>query len=91
MYMVGTVAGIKAQNRLWSYLTRGLVTLHLSGNDEWRQMHVLMNQYADLPLDLADASLITAAERIADRKLFTIDQHLRAVRLGKNYAFDIVP
>ncbi len=34
----------------------------------------LMEQYADHPMDLADASLIVAAEVLETRKIFTIDR-----------------
>jgi len=34
----------------------------------------LMGQYADRPMDLADASLIAAAEAFAAAKVFTIDR-----------------
>ena len=34
----------------------------------------LMEQYADRPMDLADASLIAAAEAFAAAKVFTIDR-----------------
>lgn len=35
----------------------------------------LMEQYADHPMDLADASLIVAAEAFATTRIFTIDRH----------------
>jgi len=54
-------------------------------------MQALMNQYADMPLDLADASLITAAERLNDYRLFSLDGPLRAVRLQNGKFFDVVP
>jgi predicted nucleic acid-binding protein len=34
----------------------------------------LMELYADHPMDLADASLVTAAEALSTRKIFTIDR-----------------
>ncbi len=34
-----------------------------------------MEQYADHPMDLADASLIAAAEALATTRVFTIDRH----------------
>lgn len=34
----------------------------------------LMEQYADHPMDLADASLIVAAEALETRKVFTFDR-----------------
>jgi len=54
-------------------------------------MHELMNQYADMPLDLADASLISAAEQLGDRRLFSLDQQLRAVRIKNTHYFDVCP
>ena len=34
----------------------------------------LMEQYADAPMDLADASLVAAAEALALQKVFTLDR-----------------
>lgn len=34
----------------------------------------LMDQYADHPMDLADASLVAAAEALGTRRIFTIDR-----------------
>lgn len=34
----------------------------------------LMERYADHPMDLADASLVTAAEALETRKIFTLDR-----------------
>jgi predicted nucleic acid-binding protein len=54
-----------------------------------------MELYADRPMDLADASLITAAESLATRKIFTIDRDDFAtyrVRRGHRYfALEIFP
>jgi hypothetical protein len=65
--------------------------MYLPSDDEWQRIHDLMNQYADMPLDMADASLISASERLGDRRLFSIDSRLRAVRVGNQQAFDVVP
>jgi predicted nucleic acid-binding protein len=48
----------------------------------------LMEQYADHPMDLADASLIVAAEMLRTRKIFTIDRNDFAtyrIRRGHRY------
>jgi predicted nucleic acid-binding protein len=34
----------------------------------------LMEQYADHPMELADASLVVAAERLRTRRIFTLDR-----------------
>ena len=58
---------------------------------EWRRIRVLMNQYGDTPMDLADASLVAAAERRGLRKIFTVDGHFRVYRLDGTHAFEVVP
>lgn len=35
----------------------------------------LMDEYADHPMDLADASLVAAAERLQSTRIFTIDRN----------------
>ena len=53
-----------------------------------------MEQYADHPMDLADASLIVAAEALPTRKVFTIDRQdfatYRIRRGHRYYGVDII-
>jgi predicted nucleic acid-binding protein len=55
----------------------------------------LMDVYADYPMDLADASLIVAAETLTTRKVFTIDRQdfaaYRVRRGHRQYAVEIIP
>lgn len=55
----------------------------------------LMDLYADHPMDLADASLVVAAETLGTRKVFTVDRRdFRAYRIRRghrHYAVEIVP
>lgn len=50
-----------------------------------------MNFYADMPLDLADASLVSASEVLNDKILFSLDHHLRAVRINRAEYFEVRP
>jgi predicted nucleic acid-binding protein len=54
-----------------------------------------MEIYSNHPMDLADASLIVAAEVLATRKVFTMDRkdfEVYRVRRGhRQYALEIVP
>lgn len=54
----------------------------------------LMEQYADHPMDLADASLVAAAESVGTRQVFTIDrkdfQTYRVRRGHRHQAMEIV-
>ena len=46
----------------------------------------LMEQYADQPMDLADASLVTAGESLKTRRIFTIDRRdFEAYRLKRGH------
>lgn len=54
-----------------------------------------MDIYSDHPMDLADASLVVAAETLATRKVFTVDRRdfeVYRVRRGhRHYGLEIVP
>ena len=54
----------------------------------------LMAQYSNVPMDLADASLVTVAERLNLRKVFTIDRNefatYRIKRGHGHYAFEVI-
>jgi predicted nucleic acid-binding protein len=55
----------------------------------------LMELYADHPMDLADASLIVAAESLGTRRVFTIDRAdfgtYRIRRGHRHYPVEILP
>lgn len=74
MHLLHRAGGFKAQNELWAYVIDGSLRFHLPIRNEWKRIHELMQQYADLPLDLADASLASAAEQLGDYQLFTVDR-----------------
>ena len=91
MYLLNQAGGLHAQNELWAYLADGSLKLYLPSGIEWRRIQELMNEYADMPLDIADASLVSAAEQLDERCLFSMDHHLRAVRIHGRHFFDVVP
>jgi predicted nucleic acid-binding protein len=91
MYLVGRIGGFPLQEHLWALLNRGIVRLHEHSDIERRQMAVLMNRYQNVPMDLADASLVSIAETLGDRDVFTLDSDFRVYRLADGGAFDIVP
>ncbi|HLM66436.1 MAG TPA: hypothetical protein VK358_02865, partial [Longimicrobium sp.] len=80
-----------AQEALWRYWENGLLTLHLSGEGEAARMRELMQQYSDTPMDLADASLVTAAEWLELHRVFTLDRHFHGYRIRGRHAFDVIP
>jgi len=91
MYLLGQEGGLFAQDQLWGFVADGLVSLHIPADDEWERMRTLMRKYGDSPMDLADASLVAAAERLDVKRVFTLDSHFRAYRLADGKAFELVP
>jgi uncharacterized protein len=54
-------------------------------------MEDLMRQYRDVPMDLADASIVAVAESLHLRRLFSLDGDFRIYRLLDGTAMEIVP
>jgi uncharacterized protein len=53
------------------------------------RMVELMERYADLPMDLADASLVVLAEDLGYGRIVTVDRRDFSVyRWGKNKSFE---
>jgi len=90
MYMLR--AYWQAQEALWEMIEIGAVEMLQLGIDDVPRMKELMRKYRDLPMDLADAALVRAAERERLRRIFTLDrrdfQIYRPSRIGR---FSIFP
>ena len=87
MHLLARAGGYRAQETLWSYLAAGLVQIHHPQPSEVEQTRELMSRYRDMPMDLADASLVAAANTLGERKVFSIDRHFRAFRSDRGEPF----
>lgn len=66
----------------------GLFQLFMIGENEFPKMASLMHKYADLPMDLADASLILLAEHLGHGRIVSTDKRdFRAYRWKTHYPF----
>lgn len=90
MHLLGRAGGYPAQEKLWAFFTRGTVVPHIPAAAETERIRLLMSEYRDTPMDLADASLVSAAERLAVTRVFTLDHHFHAYRSTVGH-FDLVP
>jgi len=79
------------QRKLWDYILTGLVKFHLPDNNEEQRIAALMEQYRDRPVDLADASLVAAAETLNDSRIMTQDHDFHIYRFRGNRDFEILP
>lgn len=71
-HMLGP-AGRGASN-LRAFVQRGGLSVWFMDTAGIQRAFALMQQYADHPMDLADASLVVAAEVLIARRVFTIDR-----------------
>ncbi|MDP3296205.1 MAG: PIN domain-containing protein [Thermodesulfovibrionia bacterium] len=58
---------------LWEFIERGIVIVYNLNTNLFSTCRTLMKQYRDLPMDLADATLIAMAEAENIRTIFTLD------------------
>lgn len=90
MYLLHRAAGHEGQAALWEWRSAGRLILLDLASEEVDRMAVLMAKYQDRPMDLADASLIVAAERLGSKKLFTLDRDFHIYRLSDGTALELV-
>jgi predicted nucleic acid-binding protein len=91
MYLLHKAGGLPAQAALWLIRKDRRLLLHHASEAEEVRMATLMATYHDLPMDLADASLVAAAESLPTRRVFTLDQDFHVYRLNGVESFEVVP
>jgi predicted nucleic acid-binding protein len=85
-------ASWQAQKALWSRLETDALTLVPLDQADAPRLRELMEKFRDLPMDLADAALVRAAERESLTRVFTLDRrHFSLYRPGRRRRFAIVP
>ena len=81
-------------DRLRDFIARGGLSVWFFDADTLSRAFELMERYADHPMDLADASLVAAAESLGTRKIFTVDRRdfdtYRVRRGHRYYPFDVL-
>jgi len=92
MYLLGEAGGWRAQGMLWSVLQQGDLEIAGQSSDDYERMRLLMQKYRDLPMDLADASLVRLAEERRLRDIFTLDERdFRIYRIHGRQSFRLWP
>ncbi len=91
MHFLGRDGGYYFQDCLWDMRRTGRLEIHSTTELEAHRMDVLMRQYQDTPMDLADASLVALSESIPLHRVFTLDSGFQVYRLADGSALEIVP
>lgn len=82
-------------DQLKEFIARGGMSVWFFDAETLTRAFEVMERYRDHPMDLADASLIVAAERLSIRKVFSMDRgdfaSYRVRRGHRYYGLDVVP
>ena len=82
-------------DRLREFIAGGGLSVWFFDRASLTRAFELMELYADHPMDLADASLIAAAESLQTRKVFTVDRRdfetYRVRRGHRHYPLEVMP
>lgn len=80
-YLLGTRLGPEAEVRFLGDLAAGNLIAEPVVPGDWLRIAELVARYRDLPLGTADASVVTAAERLRITEIATLDRrHFDVVR-----------
>jgi uncharacterized protein len=90
MYLLGRIGGWPSQNLLWQFIENSAVEIYRISEDETRRMRMLMNQYQNVPMDIADASLVVTAETTGLKQIFTLDSDFYIYRIGERDHFEVI-
>jgi predicted nucleic acid-binding protein len=89
MDLLGRSRGWPAQDRLWRMIEDG--ALDVASEPPTPRLRVLMERYRDLPMALADATLVALAEQRQLREVFTLDTDFHVYRLEAGHMLHVVP
>jgi predicted nucleic acid-binding protein len=78
--------------KAWRFVRSGAITVHPMQDSDLLELHALMAQYADRPMDFADATLVHLAARERLSTILTIDHDdFETYRLPGRKKFTILP
>ena len=63
----------RVQDALWQFIQRGGIRIEQSEETIYIRIRELMKKYHDLPMDLADATLVVLGEEMKLSTIFTLD------------------
>jgi uncharacterized protein len=80
------------QDALWQVIQRGGLVIHALEGEGYLRCRELMRKYQDIPLDLADATLVALGENKRLSKIFTLDhKDFHAYRPRHKRRFSLIP
>lgn len=90
MYLALHRGGWQMQKQLGQLLLDKLLTVYEIQESDYSRLLALMEQYRDRPMDVADATLVLAAEKTGYRQILTLDSDFLFYRIGDRDSFDVI-
>jgi len=87
-YLLRHVHG--ARRDILTNISRGEFQIPLRLTDRCTEVGRLLQKYADVPMDLADACLVDMATVLNTGRILTLDSDFRIYRWGRNRKFDLL-
>jgi predicted nucleic acid-binding protein len=82
----------EVQDSLWLFIQRGGIEIYPLEKGFLNRCRELMKQYRDLPMDLADATLVALADVLEISKIFTLDyKDFSIYRFKQKRRFTLIP
>lgn len=82
----------EVQDSLWLFIQRGGIEIYPLEKELLIHCRELMKQYRDLPMDLADATLVALADAVLVPKIFTLDhKDFSIYRFKQKKRFTLIP
>ena len=91
MFLLSDEGGWQAQRALWAMIEREALTLADLGAPEIVRARALMEKYRDMPMDIADATLVAVAEARGLKRVFTLDSDFGVYRFRGRETFELIP
>jgi len=91
MYLLSRAGGPAGRDALWRLTLSGRLEIADLSPAGVRRSADLMVKYGDLPMDLADATLVALAEERGERRVFTLDRDFQVYRIAGRHRFEVVP
>ncbi len=91
-WLIRRQLGTTAETTLYRAIAAGEIHIETLTSSDWARIADLIDTYADIALDAADASLVAIAERLDQSIIATLDQRdFRIVRPTHTDAFELLP
>ena len=91
MFLLYAVGGHRYQSELWEWRPTGDLMILEMTEAEVDRIEELMARYQNVPMSLADASLIAVAESRRFTTLFTLDSDFYIYRLKDKTTITVLP